>query len=86
MFLQLALSFGSDSITSSNLDGLLLMGLKATFILGVLIYLVFAIIIVRQIHVMKKTLITPFSPIVQTIGYTHLAVVLFVGALFLLIL
>jgi hypothetical protein len=84
--LQTTLSFGADTINSTTVSSLLLMGVKGMFIIGILIYFIFAIIIVRQIHVMKKTLITPFEPIVQTIGYGHLIVVGLVGLLFLLIL
>jgi hypothetical protein len=86
MLLQTALSFGVDSVGTEPFNTLLLAGVKGLFLLGILVYLVFAIIIVRQIHVMKKTLITSFEPVVLTIGLTHLAFVLIVGILFLLIL
>ncbi|NCN87609.1 MAG: hypothetical protein GW941_01795 [Candidatus Pacebacteria bacterium] len=86
MLLQTALSFGVNSAGTESFNSLLLGGVKGLFILGVLVYLVFAIIIVRQIHVMKKTLITSFEPVVLTIGLTHLTFVLIVGILFLLIL
>jgi hypothetical protein len=86
MLLQTALSFGVDAVNPETFSSLLLSGVKGMFLLGVLVYFVFAIIIVRQIHVMKKTLITPFEPVVQTIGLTHLVFVAIVGVLFLLIL
>ena len=86
MLLQTALSFGTGSVSPDSISALFLTGIKGMFLLGVLIYFLFALIIVRQIHVMKKTLITPFSPIVQTVGYTHLLFVGVVGVIFLLIL
>lgn len=86
MLLQTALSFGSEAMTTDSINSLFLMGIKGLFLIGVLIYFIFALIIVRQIHVMKKTLITPFSPFVQTIGYTHLFFVGTVGIIFLLVL
>ena len=84
--LQTTLAFGTEATNTETLSTLLLMGVKGMFLIGVLIYFIFAIIIVRQIHIMKKTLITPFSPIVLTIGFGHLIVVGLVGLLFLLIL
>ncbi len=66
--------------------GLLLMGVKALFIVGVLTYLIYAVIIVRQIVVMKNTLITPVSPVLQLISWAHLLAVVFFGLVFLLIL
>jgi uncharacterized membrane protein YidH (DUF202 family) len=42
------------------------------FIIGGILYIIFAIVVIRQIHVMKKTLITTFSPIIEIIGYIHL--------------
>lgn len=84
--LQTTLAFGTQAATSETLSSLLLTGVKGMFLLGILIYFIFAIIIVRQIHVMKKTLITPFSPVVLTIGFGHLIAVGLVGLLFLLIL
>ncbi len=40
-------------------------------IFGALLYVIFAILIIRQIAVMKRTLITPFSPVIKIIGYVH---------------
>lgn len=57
--------------------------LKIMFIIGALIYLIFSFVVVRQIHIMRSTLITPFSSFVQIIGYIHLLIAL--GALLLLI-
>jgi uncharacterized membrane protein YidH (DUF202 family) len=42
------------------------------FIIGGILYIIFAIVVIRQIHVMKKTLITTFSPVIEIIGYIHL--------------
>lgn len=86
MLLQTTLSFGTDAVSADSINALFLTGIKGIFLLGILIYFIFALIVVRQIHVMKKTLITPFSPVVQTAGYTHLLFVGVVGVIFLLIL
>jgi hypothetical protein len=43
------------------------------------LYAVFAFIVTRQIHIMRKTVITEFSSVLRVIGYLHfgVAVVLF---------
>lgn len=43
------------------------------FVIGAILYLIFALLVLRQIDLMKKTLITPFSPVVTTLGLVHLA-------------
>jgi len=45
--------------------------LKATTLLILLIYAIFALIIIRQVDLMSKTLITNFSPIVRFLAIIH---------------
>lgn len=80
--LQLTLSAGQNAVTPDTINGLALMGLKGLFLLGVLIYFIFSILIIRQIQVMKNTLITPFAPIIQTLGLLHMVAVIIVGFMF----
>lgn len=47
--------------------------LKALFIIGGALYFAFAFIVIRQIAVMKKTLITPVGTQVSFLGWLHLA-------------
>ena len=48
-----------DSVMGPDLFGDLFgLVLKAMFLIGALLYLVFSLIVVRQIHIMKNTLIT----------------------------
>lgn len=49
---------------------------KDLFILGAILYIAFAIIVIRQIAIMKKTLFTTFSPVVQLLGFIHLGAAL----------
>lgn len=51
----------------------LLKAFKWAFIIGAGFYVIFAFVVLRQISVMKKTLITPFSPKIATLGYFHMA-------------
>lgn len=53
-------------------DQFVLTVFKNCFVAGSLLYIIFAVVVVRQIVVMKKTLITSFNPIILTFGYLHL--------------
>ena len=46
--------------------------LKFIFIVGAIFYLIYTFIVFRQVQVMKKTLITSFSPIVSLLGLVNL--------------
>jgi len=46
--------------------------LKFIFITGALFYLIYTFIVFRQIQIMKKTLITSFSPSVNLLGLINL--------------
>jgi hypothetical protein len=39
-----------------------------------ILYVIFALLVVRQIDLMNKTLITKFSPIATTLGIAHLGI------------
>lgn len=56
-----------------NFDTALLGFVKLLFIVGGALYFVFAFIVIRQIAVMKKTLITPLGNHVSILGWLHLA-------------
>ena len=74
MFLQFALTPGVFNGMPIQASLLILLLLKILFVLGAFLYLVFAFVVVRQIQVMKGTVMTPFSPIVQLIGLVHLLI------------
>ena len=59
--------------------------LKIIFVLLAGLYLAFAFVVIRQISVMKKTLITPFSPVIAIIGYLHFLIALMVFFSFLML-
>ncbi len=69
-----------------TMDRALLLVLKLFYIVGGMLYFVFSLVVVRQIAVMKKTLITPLSPTVTMIGYVHLFATIASIIFFLLIL
>lgn len=72
-----------DMIVSSPL---LLLLFKFFLISLMVIYVVFSIVVIRQITIMRQTLITTFSPVITIFGYLHLVLALFVLLLFILIL
>ncbi len=52
-------------------------GVFKFLVLGVLLlYLLFSFVVIRQVSVVRKTLITPFSPVLVTIGWVHFGVAL----------
>ncbi len=59
---------------------------KLLFLTGSLLYLVFAVVVVRQINIMEKTIMTDFSPVITLLGLMHLAftISVFIGFLIFL--
>lgn len=60
--------------------------LRVGILLILFLYAIFALLIVRQVDLMSKTLITPVSPIVKAVSIVHAGlsvgfVILFFGAL-----
>jgi len=45
---------------------------KWAFVLGLLVYMVFAVIIVKQVGIMNEALEDPRNPIVAFLGWAHL--------------
>lgn len=84
--LQLAFNLDPNLVNQAAISDAMLLGVKVAFLIGVFVYFIFSVLIVRQIMVMKNTLITSFSPILQTIGYIHLLTVAIFGLMFLVIL
>ncbi|MFZ1721641.1 MAG: DUF5657 family protein [Microgenomates group bacterium] len=59
---------------------------KVMLLIAMFFYLVFAIVIIRQIYLMKRTVMTPFSPTVTILGHLHLLLALVVAAYYLILL
>lgn len=84
--LQLTFNLDPNLVNQATISDAMLLGVKAAFLLGVLVYFIFSVVIVRQIMVMKSTLITTFSPLLQAVGWVHLLTVAIFGLMFLVIL
>lgn len=65
---------------------LILSMIKTMFLIGALIYVVFAIVVIRQIQIMKNTLMTTYAPFIKILGYLHFALAILVLLIFLTIL
>ncbi len=70
----------------SEYQNLLPILLKVVFVVGAIFYLIYSFVVFRQVKVMKKTLITNFSPIISLLSLVNLllALVLLVGFLLFL--
>lgn len=73
-----------SNVDNTQLFGLLDSGMKILFMLAFGMYVVFSFVALRQIHTMKNTLVTPFSGVVQMMGYIHMAITIFIFVAFLL--
>lgn len=51
--------------------GVVLMFLKTAFLIVLMFYAIFALIVVRQVDLMSKTLITKLSPILKAFSIIH---------------
>lgn len=73
-------------LTTLGINGPLLLLFKVMLIVGGLCYLVFAGVVMRQISVMKKTLITPLEPEIAILGWIHLGLTITLFLYFLFVL
>lgn len=60
------------AINPDSVTNFFLFLLKLGFVVAALIYVVFSLVVVRQISVMRRTLKTSLSPHLQLLGIIHL--------------
>lgn len=76
-----------DSLSQAIIDGTLLqMVFSYMFIITSFLYVGFAFVVTRQVHIMRTTVITSFSPILRLLGYSHFILSIVVFVFFLMIL
>jgi len=80
------LILGQSSFDPSMLEGLLLLLVKLIFLFGSGLYILFALIVLRQVYIMKNTITTNFSAIILTMAYLHFFASIGVALLFFSIL
>lgn len=72
-FLQLTLSLGEMQLGPGNLEGIFWNFLHLMFVIAGFLYVIFSIIIIRQIYTMQRSLVTSFSKVLRSLSYLHLA-------------
>ena len=80
--LQLLINPFDPTVSLGTGEDLLLGLFKLMLIIGGVLYLAFALIVVRQVHIMRSTLITKFSPLVQLFSFLHLGLAAVVLAVY----
>lgn len=80
--LQLTVALGSFEFGTFFGSGLLLSAFKFFLVVGSILYAIFGFIVVRQVAIMRNTLITEFSPLFTTLALAHFGFSLFVIFLF----
>lgn len=73
-------------MTPQNLPTVAWLMIKALTVLGFVIYTIFALVIVRQEHLMSNVLEEGFEPLLRILTYIHLAAAVFMIILALLVL
>mgnify|MGYP003480212548 CR=1 FL=1 len=71
---------------NADADVWLLFGVKLMFILAGLVYVLFAILVTRQITIMSSAVTTTASPLIKLLGYFHLLVSILVLIYFFIVL
>ena len=71
MVFQLLLNTSGNFLTG-DMNDLTLLLFKVMFVVTAFLYVLFAIVVVRQISIMRSTLITSFSPLLTMVGLVHL--------------
>lgn len=84
--LQTGFVLGEQRVEPLVSTDALFFGLKLLFLLAFFLYVIFAFIAARQIQIMRNTIMTSFSSLLQIVGYLHLAFAVGVFLLFLIIL
>lgn len=83
---QFPLILGDQTADPEFFTGLFFNFLKVMFVIIGIIYLIFAIVVIRQIKEMQDSLITSLAGVLKLLGYIHLLLAILVLAYFILVL
>lgn len=86
MLLQLQIRPTDDLLLNLTMSPIFTGFVKILFIVAAVLYVAFSFVVVRQITLMRQTVITSLSPLLQVLGYLHMLFAVGVVLLFLLIL
>lgn len=65
-------SFMTTVLTFQPTTNTPLLLFKAVLLFSIAMYIVFALVVIRQIDLMTKTIKTPLTPILKMVGWGHL--------------
>ena len=86
MLLQLSLMAANNTTFPSEFNTVVLWFIRWALIILAIFYVMFGVMVVKQIRIMRQTLITSFSPILRLLGYAHLLLAILVLLVFLFVL
>lgn len=84
--LQLQMRSQDELVVQLTHTPLFLGVMKVMFVIAAILYVLFSFVVVRQIELMRKTVVTSLSAFLQLIGYIHLVFSILVVIIFLLVL
>jgi hypothetical protein len=84
--LQFPLVLGDQTSNPEFLSDLFFNFLKVLFIIAGVLYLAFAIVVIRQIKIMQESLVTTLAVPLRILGFIHLVLAILVLAYFILVL
>jgi hypothetical protein len=84
--LQFPLVLGDNSNSPVFFTDIFFSFIKVMFIMAGLLYVAFAVVVLRQIYVMHESLVTSLSGIFKLLGFIHLLLSLLVLVYYLLVL
>lgn len=76
----------STAVLATGPNDILAFIFKVMLIILAFFYVMFAGLVIRQVSIMRRTLETPFSPMLQILSYIHLFIAGFVFFVFLIVL
>ena len=86
MLWQAVVSTTQSPVVSPEINAFLIWFIKWSLIILAIFYLAFSGVMIRQIQIMRQTLITSFSPVLKILGLLHFVLALLVLLAFFLIL
>ncbi|MBU0979010.1 MAG: DUF5657 family protein [Patescibacteria group bacterium] len=86
MLWQTVISPNASSIVAPEVSVFLLWFIKWCLIVLAIFYVAFSGVVIRQIQIMRQTLVTSFSPVLKILGFAHFGFALFVLLIFFSIL
>ena len=69
-----SMNVNPDQINNIQINDVVGTILKWLFLVGFALYILFALLAIRQIEIMSNTVVTPLSPKIRLVGYLNLCI------------